>query len=108
MQDALEMVRQLATDLDAAELSNESDETLRGLIQRLGGIPLAMKLASRKDCYRAAIVVVFGQARFRDAQRDLLEFCFTESWNGLDNDCKLTLLAVTLFPKIPQKQNYDG
>ena len=38
-----------------------------------------------------------------DAQRDLLEFCFTESWNGLDNDCKLTLLAVTLFSEEPSE-----
>ena len=103
VQDALEMVRQLATDLDAAELSNESDETLRGLIQRLGGIPLAMKLAVGRIATGLPLSSYLDKLDSGDAQRDLLEFCFTESWNGLDNDCKLTLLAVTLFSEDPSE-----
>ena len=101
MQDALKMVRQLAADLDAAELSNESDETLGGLIQRVGGIPLAMKLAVGRIATGMPLASYLDKLDSGDAQRDLLEFCFTESWNGLDNDCKLTLLAVTLFSEEP-------
>ncbi len=82
MQDALQMVRQLASDLDAAELSNESDETLGGLIQRLGGIPLAMKLAVGRIATGMPLASYFDKLDSGDAQRDLLEFCFTESWNG--------------------------
>ena len=61
MQDALQMVRQLAADLDAAELSNESDETLGGLIQRLGGIPLAMKLAVGRIATGMPLASYLGQ-----------------------------------------------
>ena len=103
MPDALEMVRQLATDLDANELSNESDETLEGLIQRLGGIPLAMKLAVGRIATGMPLASYLDKLDSGDAQRGLLEFCFTESWNGLDNDCKLTLLAVTLFSDEPSE-----
>ena len=103
MQDALEMIRQLASDLDSAELSNESDDTLVGLIERLGGIPLAMKLAVGRIATGMPLPSYLDKLDSGDAQRDLLEFCFTESWNDLDNDCKLTLLAITLFSEEPSE-----
>ena len=65
MQDALDMIRQLSTDLDAPELSKATDETLSGLVQRLGGIPAGDETSSRKDCYGNVAGVLFGQIRFR-------------------------------------------
>ena len=103
MQDALDMIRQLSTDLDAPELSKATDETLSGLVQRLGGIPLAMRLAVGRIATGMSLASYLDKLDSGDAQRDLLEFCFTESWNGLDNDCKLTLLAVTLFSEEPSE-----
>ena len=102
-QDALDMIRQLASDLDSLELSQAPDNTLLGLIDRVGGIPLAIRLAVGRIATGLPITSYLDKLDSGEAQRDLLVFCFTESWNSLDPESKLTLLATVLFPDSPSE-----
>ena len=101
--DALEMIRQLASELDSPELSQANDNTLGELIERVGGIPLAIRLAVGRIATGLPIVSYLDRLDSGAAQHDLLEFCFSESWNNLDNDSKATLLATELFPEPPSE-----
>ena len=100
---AIELIRQLASDLDSQELSQETDESLIGLIERVGGIPLAIKLAVGRIATGMPLVSYLDKLDSGAAQRDLLEFCFAESWDSLGQDAKSTLLAIILFSEEPSE-----
>ena len=102
-QDALEMIRQLASELDSLELSQANDNILGELIDRMGGIPLAIRLAVGRIATGLSIASYLNRLDSGAAQHDLLEFCFTESWNSLEDDSKATLLATELFPDPPSE-----
>ena len=102
-QDALEMIRQLASELDSLELSQANDKTLGELIERVGGIPLAIRLAVGRIATGLPISSYLDRLYSGAAQHDLLEFCFAESWNSLDDDSKAALLATELFPEPPSE-----
>ena len=102
-QDALDMIRQLASELDSFELSQEGDDALAGLFERVGGIPLAIRLAVGRIATGLPLTSYLDKLDSGEAQQDLLEFCFSESWNNLDNDSKLTLLATAMFPDPPSE-----
>ena len=102
-QDALEMIRQLASELDSLELSQANDNTLGELIDRVGGIPLAIRLAVGRIATGLPIASYLDRLDSGAAQHDLLEFCFSESWNSLDDDSKATLLATEIFPEPPSE-----
>ena len=95
--DALELIRQLAEDQDSAELSREPDDSLVGLIDRVGGIPLAIKLAVGRIATGMPLSSYLDKLDSGAAQHGLLEFCFSESWESLEEDAKLALLATILF-----------
>ena len=101
--DALELIRQLANDLDSQELSQEQEDTLIGLIDRVGGIPLAIKLAVGRIATGMPLSSYLDKLDSGVAQHDLLEFCFAESWNDLKQDAKSTLLAIILFSEEPSE-----
>ena len=101
--DALELIRQLAADLDSPELSQEPDDSLVGLIERVGGIPLAIKLAAGRIATGTPVPSYLDKLDSGAAQHDLLEFCFAESWDNLEQDAKLTLLAIILFSEEPSE-----
>ena len=101
--DALEMIRLLASELDSLELSQANDNTLGELIERLGGIPLAIRLAVGRIATDLPISSYLDRLDSGAAQHDLLEFCFSESWNNLDDDSRATLLATELFPEPPSE-----
>ena len=102
-QDALEMIRQLALELDSAELSQAEDDTLSGLIERVGGIPLAIRLAVGRIATGLPLRSYLDRLDTGAAQHDLLAFCFVESWNNLENESKLALLATELFSEPPSE-----
>ena len=102
-QDAMEMIRQLASELDSLELSQANDNTLGELIDRVGGIPLAIRLAVGRIATGLPIASYMDRLDSGAAQHDLLEFCFSESWNSLDDDSKATLLATEIFPEPPSE-----
>ena len=101
--DALEMIRQLASELDSLELSQAEDDALSGLIERVGGIPLAIRLAVGRIATGLPLASYLDRLDTGAAQHDLLEFCFSESWNNLENESKLTLLATELFSEPPSE-----
>ncbi len=103
IQDALAMIRQLATELDATEIRSASDSTLQSLINRVGGIPLAIRLAVGRIATGMPLASYLDKLDSGEAQHDLLGFCFAESWNDLDTDSKSTLIAVTLFSGEPSE-----
>ena len=97
------MIRQLANELDSLELVNAEDNQLTGLIDRVGGIPLAIRLAVGRIATGLPLAVYLDKLDSGAAQNDLLQFCFAESWNSLNDDCKATLLAAQLFPEPPSE-----
>ena len=101
--DAIEMIRKLATDLDSPELERESDASLLGLIDRVGGIPLAIKLAVGRIATGMPFQAYLDKLDTGAAQLDLLEFCFAESWDNLELEAKRVLLAVILFSEDPSE-----
>ena len=103
-QDALEMIRQLASELDATELLQESEHSLEGLIDRVGGIPLAIRLAVGRIATGLPLVSYLDKLDTGAAQHDLLAFCFSESWNDLDDRAKLALLCTVLFSEPPSQE----
>ena len=102
-QDALDLIRQLASELDSFELSKAEDNTLGELIERVGGIPLAIRLAVGRIATGLPLASYLYSLDSGAAQHDLLEFCFKESWNDLDNDSKSALLTTELFPAPPSE-----
>ena len=100
-QDALDMIRQLAHELDSLELSNMNEETISGLIERVGGIPLAIRLAVGRVATGLPLSSYLDKLDTGAAQQDLLEFCFSESWDSLENESKATLLAAAIFSEPP-------
>lgn len=103
MSDGLEMIRQLAIDLDSVELMQETDDSLAGLIQRVGGIPLAIKLAVGRIATGMPLQSYLDKLDSGAAQHDLLEFCFADSWESLEADAKRTLQAIVLFSEDPSE-----
>ena len=101
--DALEMIRQLASELDSLELSQAGDDTLSGLIERVGGIPLAIRLAVGRISTGLPLASYLDRLDTGAAQHDLLEFCFSESWNNLESESKSALLATELFSEPPSE-----
>ena len=101
--DALELIRQLAADLDAEELTTERDETLIGLVDRVGAIPLAIKLAVGRIATGMPLSSYLDKLDSGVAQHALLEFCFAESWDNLDHDAKTTLMTIVLFSEEPSE-----
>ena len=101
--DALALIRQLATDLDSPELRGEADQTLVSLINRVGGIPLAIKLAVGRIATGMPLAAYLDKLDSGAAQQDLLEFCFMESWSNLKEDAKQVLLAIMLFGEAPSE-----
>ena len=102
-QDALDLIRQLASELDSPELSKAEDKTLGELIERVGGIPLAIRLAVGRIATDLPLASYLDRLDSGAAQLDLLEFCFKESWNDLDTDSKSALLTTELFPAPPSE-----
>lgn len=102
-QDGLDMIRQLANDLDAQELTQAGDVALTGLIDRVGGIPLAIRLAVGRIATGLPLSSYINRLDTGAAQHDLLEFCFSESWDSLNDESKLTLLATILFAEPPSE-----
>ena len=100
-QHALDMIHQLASELDSPELSQEGNESLVGLIDRVGGIPLAIRLAVGRIATGLPLRSYLDKLDTGEAQHDLLEFCFSESWSNLENDSRLTLMATIIFPEPP-------
>lgn len=101
--DALELIRQLAADLDSDELWDEQDDTLLGLVERVGGIPLAIKLAVGRIATGMPLASYLDKLDSGVAQQDLLEFCFAESWENLDQDAKSILMSIILFSEEPSE-----
>ena len=101
--DALELIRQLADDLDVPELEEVEDATLVSLIQRVGGIPLAIKLAVGRIATGMPLASYLDKLDSGAAQYDLLEFCFAESWADLNQDARKVLLAIILFGEQPSE-----
>ena len=101
--DAIEMIRKLAIDLDSPELGRESDASLLGLIDRVGGIPLAIKLAVGRIATGMPFQSYLDKLDTGAAQHDLLEFCFAESWDNLEQEAKRVLSAVILFSEDPSE-----
>ena len=103
LDDALNMIRQLAEELDSPELTNASDDQLRSLVDRVGGIPLAIRLAVGRIATGLPLLAYLDRLDSGAAQNDLLQFCFAESWANLDNDSKATLLGTHLFHYPPSE-----
>ena len=101
--DALELIRQLAADLDSDELWDEQDNTLVGLVERVGAIPLAIKLAVGRIATGMPLSSYLDKLDSGVAQQDLLEFCFAESWENLDQDAKSILMSIVLFSEEPSE-----
>ena len=101
--DAMELIRQLAGDLDSPELRAEGDQTLEGLINRVGGIPLAIKLAVGRIATGMPLAAYLDKLDSGAAQQDLLAFCFMESWSSLEDDAKRVLLGIVLFEEEPSE-----
>lgn len=103
--DALDMIRQLALELDSAELSQAEDTGLDGLINRVGGIPLAIRLAVGRIATGLPLASYLDKLDTRAAQNDLLEFCFSESWDNLETEARLALMATVIFlPDAPSEE----
>ena len=102
-QDALDMIRQLASELDSSELAQAKDDALDGLIERVGGIPLAIRLAVGRIATGLPLAAYLDKLDTGAAQHDLLEFCFSESWDSLDDESRSTLLATVLFSEAPSQ-----
>ena len=103
--DALDMIRQLASELDSTELRQAEDTELDGLINRVGGIPLAIRLAVGRIATGLPIASYLDKLDTRAAQHDLLEFCFSESWDNLETESQLTLMATVIFlPDAPSEE----
>ena len=66
-------------------------------------IPLAIRLAVGRIATGLPLAVYLDNLDSGAAQNDLLQFCFAESWNSLNDDCKATLLAAQLFPEPPSE-----
>ena len=103
-QHALDMIHQLASELDASELLEESDHSLGGLIDRVGGIPLAIRLAVGRIATGLPLDSYLDKLDTGAAQHDLLTFCFFESWGNLDASAKLTLSCTVLFSEPPSQE----
>ena len=103
-EDALQMIRQLALELDSVALSEAEDNTLARLIDRVGGIPLAIRLAVGRIATGLPLTSYLDRLDSGAAQQDLLHFCFQESWRDLDDDTRATLLATELFSEPPSEE----
>ena len=102
-EDALEMIRQLASELDSTELVSVSNKVLAGLIERVGGIPLALRLAAGRIATGLPLASFLDKLETGDAQTDLLEFCFSESWSSLEDESQATLIAIVVCSGEPSE-----
>lgn len=103
-EDARSLLSELALNLDAHELSSAPSHLLDRLIERVGGIPLAIKLAAGKVAAGTALEAYITSLETGAAQNDILEFCFSESWRSLNDDCRKILYAVVLFAEAPSPE----
>ncbi|PKB70611.1 MAG: hypothetical protein BZY87_08725 [SAR202 cluster bacterium Io17-Chloro-G6] len=101
---ARDLLSELGIELDASELLNAKPEELDRFIERVGGIPLAMKLAAGRLATGVPLPSYINRLESGVAQQDILEFCFDESWTDLDPDSKLVLMATTLFAEPPSEE----
>ena len=77
--DARALLAELAIDLDAGQLIDASPEELDRLTDRVGGIPLALKLAAGRISGGLPTSSYVSRLEAGTAQEDILEFCFSDS-----------------------------
>jgi tetratricopeptide (TPR) repeat protein len=97
MDEARALVNELANELDATEIANAPSAELDRLIQRVGGIPLAIKLAVGRIAAGTSLHLYIGRLESGGAQEDILEFCFSDTWSGLTADEKRIVQIAALF-----------
>ena len=103
-EDARALLAELAIDLDAGQLIDASPEELDRLTDRVGGIPLALKLAAGRISGGLPTSSYVSRLEAGTAQEDILEFCFSDSWNELDPDMRKILAVIVLFSEPPSEE----
>ncbi|MBI4312553.1 MAG: hypothetical protein HY681_12345 [Chloroflexi bacterium] len=91
----------MAKDLDSHELLSAPPGSLNRLIERVGGIPLALKLAAHKVSAGNSLDTYLDRLESGLAQQDILEFCFAESWGSLNEESRHLAMAVAMFSEPP-------
>lgn len=93
---AFELIRLEARRTGFTSLTNADESELKPIYEAVGGNPLALKLIVGQLKFRSLPRVLSRFDQSTDENRDeLFEYIYREIWETLQDDSKMTLLALT-------------
>ncbi len=94
---ALELIRLEAERTGFLALAQAQEAELGPIYEAVGGNPLALKLIVGQLRFRSLPRVLerFGQADGHWSREDLFEYIYSDVWETLQDESKMTLLALT-------------
>jgi len=103
-EEAKNLLTETAEDLDAKEIISAKNDIIKRMINRVGGIPLAIKLAVGRIASGVSLESYLAKLETGLAQDDILDFCFSESWQGFDSEEQKVLMSITIFSNPPSEE----
>ena len=94
---AFELIRFEAERTGFKDLAKAADTDLQAIYDAVGGNPLALKLIIGQLRFHSLSHVLnrFAQASSQPTEAGIFDYIYREIWETLDDDNKLTLLALT-------------
>ena len=94
---AYRLIRFEAERTGFTDLAKASDTDLQAIYHAVGGNPLALKLITGQLRFHSLSHVLkrFGQANNTPSEAGIFDYIYREIWETLDDDHKMTLLALT-------------
>lgn len=94
---AFNLIRFEAERTGFTDLAKASNADLQAIYNAVGGNPLALKLIIGQLRFHSLSYVLkrFGQASSQPSEAGIFDYIYREIWETLDDDHKMTLLALT-------------